>query len=172
MSPIEPFGKHRAATEELSVYGFGMQPPRAGDIIERDGDWVRVLKVRWRAASTPTDFELGARPGLGDFMVTLTYEPLGEEEQRYRAGLEEIYDDARYAFEGTRIDGTPIHVGHCRWCGAPPPDDIHDHDVACPAAKAAYALGKPGYRDGAWLDVARAIETRTWSRERSEDEGR
>jgi len=48
--------------------------------------------------------------------------------------LQAIYDDAR------RLDGT------CRWCEAGPPDEVYDHDVACPAAKSGYALGLPGYR--------------------------
>jgi hypothetical protein len=60
-----------------------------------------------------------------------------------REALTGIYDDAR-GFDGV-----------CRWCGAPPPDDVHDHDVACPAAKAGYALDLPGYHD--WLQVAAAL---------------
>jgi hypothetical protein len=54
--------------------------------------------------------------------------------------LRAIYDDAR------GLDGV------CRWCDAPPPDETHDHDVACPAAKAAHTLGLPGYRD--WFGAA------------------
>jgi len=62
----------------------------------------------------------------------------------YRTVLEEIYDNARHPFTGV-----------CRWCGAPPPTEETDHDVACPAAKAAWALDKPGYHD--WLAVARKL---------------
>lgn len=57
--------------------------------------------------------------------------------------LRDIYDSAR------RMDGV------CRWCDAPPPDADHDHDVACPAAKAGYALNLPGYRD--WQRAARLL---------------
>jgi hypothetical protein len=61
-------------------------------------------------------------------------------EDRLREALEEIYGQAR-CFDGV-----------CRWCGAPPPDGDHDHDVACPAAKAGWALDKPGYRE--WWKVS------------------
>lgn len=74
-------------------------------------------------------------------------------EDLFRATLDEIYDSARYLFDGDH--GTPesaFKAGQCRWCDAPPPDGIHDHDVACPAAKAAYVLDKPGYRD--WWHAA------------------
>jgi len=52
-----------------------------------------------------------------------------------REALQLIYDDAR----------SPI-TGVCHWCDAGPPDDVYDHDVGCPAAKAGYALKLPGYR--------------------------
>lgn len=73
-------------------------------------------------------------------------------EATLRRALEDIYDSARYVFDGSLADGLVIRAGYCRWCGAPPPDDAHDHDVVCPAAKAGYALDKPGYHD--WRDAA------------------
>jgi hypothetical protein len=78
-----------------------------------------------------------------------------DRERLYREALEAIYDDARHRFDGSLADGTPIKAGYCRWCDAPPPDGVHDHDIACPAAKAGYALEKPGYRD--WISAVDAI---------------
>jgi hypothetical protein len=66
---------------------------------------------------------------------------------RMREALEDIYADARYVMDGSLADGTPIRRGDCRWCGSPPPRDDMDHDVACPAAKAGWALRLPGYAD-------------------------
>lgn len=74
----------------------------------------------------------------------------------YREALESIYRDARHPFSGDH--GTPetaFVAGECRWCKAPPPTEDSDHDVACPAAKAGYALELPGYRD--WLGAARKL---------------
>lgn len=69
--------------------------------------------------------------------AALASQPAAEE---LRQALVEIYDGAR------RFNGV------CRWCDAPPPDSVHDHDVACPAAKAGSALHLPGYDD--WTTVA------------------
>lgn len=63
-------------------------------------------------------------------------------EDQYREVLEDIYANARMF--GHRADGSG-GPGVCRWCDAPPPTEDTDHDVACPAAKAGYALDKPGY---------------------------
>lgn len=79
-------------------------------------------------------------------------------ETELRAALEDIYDSARYRFDGNHgFPGTEFKAGQCRWCGAPPPDGIHDHDIACPAAKAGYVLEKPGYRN--WIEAVARLQS-------------
>ncbi len=67
-----------------------------------------------------------------------------EQVAEYRDALQAIYDHARMI--GYLADGSG-GPGVCAWCDAPPPTDRTDHDVACPAAIAAYALRLPGYCD-------------------------
>lgn len=76
MSPIQPFDGMRPVIAEVSVWRQGMAEPKAGDIIERDGGQVRVLKVA-RRTPTPDDVRfLDARPDLGNYMLLLEYELL------------------------------------------------------------------------------------------------
>lgn len=79
MSPVHRFSEARVGAQELTVYRVGMVPPRAGDIIDRDGGKARITRLTVRPADRPIDETLGARPDLGDFMVNLEYEYVEDE---------------------------------------------------------------------------------------------